>query len=41
MWGLASLDGPPRAMLDFVSNMYVFNTLVTGQWGAWSTPFGT
>ena len=33
-WGLQDLAGPPRALLDFVSNMYVFNTLVTGQWAA-------
>lgn len=33
-WGLTALEGPPRAILDFASNMYVFNTLVTGQWGA-------
>ena len=33
-WGLQELAGPPRAILDFISNMYVFNTLVTGQWSA-------
>ncbi|MEO6207055.1 MAG: ABC transporter permease [Candidatus Limnocylindrales bacterium] len=33
-WGMTTLEGPPRALLDFVSNMYVFNTLFTGQWGA-------
>jgi peptide/nickel transport system permease protein len=33
-WGLETLDGPLRAVLDFVSNMYVVNTLITGQWGA-------
>ncbi|MFP5343112.1 MAG: ABC transporter permease [Candidatus Limnocylindria bacterium] len=33
-WGLQDLGGPPRALLDFVSNMYVVNTLVTGQFGA-------
>lgn len=32
-WGLQSLAGPPRAVLDFVSNIYSFNALVTGQWG--------
>jgi peptide/nickel transport system permease protein len=31
-WGLESLEGIPRGILDFFSNMYVFNTLVTGQW---------
>jgi peptide/nickel transport system permease protein len=33
-WGLQELTGVPRVLLDFVSNMYVFNTLVTGQWAA-------
>ncbi len=33
-WGLVQLSGPPRAILDFFSNMYVFNTLVSGQWSA-------
>ncbi len=32
VWGLEWLTGPPRAMLDFVSNLYIFNTLVTMQW---------
>ena len=32
VWGLEELSGPPRAMLDFVSNLYIFNTLVTMQW---------
>jgi peptide/nickel transport system permease protein len=32
-WGMMELGGPPRAALDFVSNMYVINTLITGQWG--------
>jgi peptide/nickel transport system permease protein len=33
-WGLQGLSGVPRVILDFFSNMYVFNTLVTGQWAA-------
>jgi peptide/nickel transport system permease protein len=33
-WGLQDLAGIPRVLLDFFSNMYVFNTLVTGQWAA-------
>ena len=32
--GLQDLSGVPRVILDFFSNMYVFNTLVTGQWAA-------
>jgi peptide/nickel transport system permease protein len=33
-WGLQELSGIPRILLDFFSNMYVFNALVTGQWAA-------
>jgi peptide/nickel transport system permease protein len=33
-WGLRDLGGVPRVILDFFSNMYVFNALVTGQWAA-------
>jgi len=31
-WGLQNLEGPPRAVLDFVSHMYIVNSLVTAQW---------
>ncbi|OGO59057.1 MAG: peptide ABC transporter permease [Chloroflexi bacterium RBG_16_72_14] len=31
-WGLEGLSGPPRMLLNFFSNMYVINSLVTGQW---------
>ncbi|MDH4141042.1 MAG: ABC transporter permease [Chloroflexota bacterium] len=31
-WGLQELSGAPRSVLDFFSNIYTFNTLVTGQW---------
>ena len=31
-WGMTGLEGPLRAILDFVSNMYIFGSLVTGQW---------
>jgi peptide/nickel transport system permease protein len=30
-WGATGLTGPPRAILDFLSNMYTFNGLLTGQ----------
>ena len=30
-WGLDSLSGPPRTILDFLSNMYTLNGLVTFQ----------
>jgi peptide/nickel transport system permease protein len=32
--GLQGLGGPPRAIVDFVSGIYTFNALVTGQWAA-------
>ena len=33
-WGLEDLTGVPRVILDFFSNMYILNTLITGQWAA-------
>ena len=30
-WGLENLEGAPRSLLDFASNIYLFNTLVTAQ----------
>jgi peptide/nickel transport system permease protein len=32
-WGMTDLEGPPRAVLDFVSNMKVTASLISGQWG--------
>ncbi|TME13169.1 MAG: ABC transporter permease [Chloroflexi bacterium] len=32
-WGMKDLAGPPRAVLDFISNMYTINGLVTLQFG--------
>jgi peptide/nickel transport system permease protein len=32
-WGLQGLGGPPRSILDFVSNIYTVNALLTAQWG--------
>ncbi len=32
-WGLEGLQGPLRSVVDFVSNMFVLNSLITGQWG--------
>ncbi|HET9851445.1 MAG TPA: ABC transporter permease [Candidatus Limnocylindrales bacterium] len=32
-WGLTDLTGIPRGILDFLSNMYTINGLVTGQFG--------
>jgi len=34
VWGLQDWTGPPRAILDFVSGIYLFTSLITGQWGA-------
>jgi peptide/nickel transport system permease protein len=31
-WGLTGLQGPPRAIADFVSNTAILNSLLTGQW---------
>jgi peptide/nickel transport system permease protein len=31
-WGLTELQGPLRAAVDFFSNMFVLNSLITGQW---------
>ena len=34
VWGLETLQGPLRAFLDFVSRIYTFTALITGQWRA-------
>ena len=39
VWGLQDWTGPPRAVLDFVSGIYLFSALITGQWGAWVDSF--
>ena len=31
-WGLQGWTGPPRTVVDFVSNIYTLNALITGQW---------
>jgi len=35
VWGLENLDGPLRGLLDFLSGIYLFSALITGQWEAW------
>jgi peptide/nickel transport system permease protein len=35
VWGLETLEGPVRGILDFVSGIYTFSALITGQWEAW------
>ncbi len=32
-WGLESLTGPLRGVLDFLSNFYILASLITAQWG--------
>jgi peptide/nickel transport system permease protein len=34
VWSLQDWSGPPRAILDFVSGIYIFSSFITGQWGA-------
>lgn len=34
VWGMEDTQGPIRVLLDFVSGLYVLNTLITGQWEA-------
>jgi ABC-type dipeptide/oligopeptide/nickel transport system permease component len=31
-WGLQDTQGPIRGLVDFVSNMYTFNALLSAQW---------
>jgi ABC-type dipeptide/oligopeptide/nickel transport system permease component len=33
-WGMPDLEGFPRAVLDFVSNMTIVSSLISGQWEA-------
>jgi len=33
VWGMEDLAGPPRAIVDFLSNLFTFNALVRGDWG--------
>jgi peptide/nickel transport system permease protein len=33
-WGMTDLTGPLRSALNFLSNMFVINSLITGQWEA-------
>jgi peptide/nickel transport system permease protein len=35
VWNLKDLEGPPRVILDFFSNMFTFNALVTGHPDIW------
>jgi peptide/nickel transport system permease protein len=33
-WGVEDLEGPLRVIIDFIGNMYVVSTLISGQWAA-------
>ncbi len=34
VWGLQDWTGPPRVFLDFISGIYIFSSLISGQWAA-------
>jgi peptide/nickel transport system permease protein len=38
-WGLESLQGIPRVLLDFVSNMYTINSILSAQWATFADAF--
>lgn len=38
-WGLEDLEGIPRVIIDFISNMYLVNSLITGQWEIFGDAF--
>jgi peptide/nickel transport system permease protein len=38
-WGLEDLTGIPRVIIDFISNMYLVNSLITGQWEIFGDAF--
>lgn len=39
VWGLSGWTGVPRGILDFVSGIYVFSALISGQWAAFVDAF--
>ena len=39
VWGLQDWTGPPKGILEFVSGLYLFTSLITGQWGAFADTF--
>ena len=39
--GLEDWTGPPRGILDFLSGLYIFSGIITGQFGRSWTPSGT
>jgi peptide/nickel transport system permease protein len=38
-WGVQDLDGPLRVLIDFVGNMYVIASLISGQWAVFGDAF--
>ena len=39
VWGLDDWTGVPRGILDFLSGIYVFSGIISGQWGAAADAF--
>ena len=39
VWGLTDLQGPLRGVLDFVSGLYIFSGLISGQWAGAADAF--
>jgi peptide/nickel transport system permease protein len=39
VWGLESWTGPPRAFLDFISGIYIFSGIISGQFAAAADAF--
>jgi peptide/nickel transport system permease protein len=38
-WGVQDLEGPLRVVIDFVGNMYVVASLISGQWAVFGDAF--
>jgi peptide/nickel transport system permease protein len=38
-WGVQDLEGPLRVIIDFVGNMYVVSSLISGQWAVFGDAF--
>jgi peptide/nickel transport system permease protein len=38
-WGVQDLEGPLRVVIDFIGNMYVISSLISGQWAVFGDAF--